>query len=91
MDEVMIRSVIPMKAGIPKVGADRFDSASDEAGVFRFVATDVCATNRVGDPKRDVSRLGTLALLRCPIPRDGSVIVPESVGGLKAMNSKTWV
>jgi len=36
---------------------------------------------QAGDPKRDTSRLGTLALLRCPIPRDGTFIVLDCAGG----------
>ncbi len=63
------------------------------------VGTDRCRPRAVwrrhgardGDPKRDITRLGTLAPLRCPIPRDGKLIVPKPAGGRKAINPKHLV
>ena len=92
MGEVTECSVIPAKAGIHRVEQNRFDSASDEAGVYRIMATDVFITGSASIRRRPRAvwhRHGAqVALLRCPIPRDDPVTIPELVGGFKAIDSE---
>jgi hypothetical protein len=67
------------------------DFASDEAGVCR-IATSVVITGSASAgrlPRAVWRRRGArVALLRSPIPRDGTAIISKSAGGLKAVNSR---
>jgi len=67
-------------------------AASCEAGVYRIVATGIIIKGwhqTRYQPHAVWHRHGArVALVRWPIPRDGGSIIPEHVGGHKALNSK---
>jgi hypothetical protein len=87
------------RAALTDLGGYRLTTSVLRGGVYRIGAPDTfrrgwhrvgcqpCAVRHYSAAPPRVGHRAQVALLHCPIPRDGILIISKCVGGQKAINS----